>query len=165
MMERLHTVFTLLSTFVSHTTILFQKMSNAYLLIIRFFVAYYFLSSGLIAFSSWSATVDLFTYEYQVLFVEPKTAAVLMTGAELILPVFLILGLGARLPAFGLLLTQVFTLVFYKQHFFPGGTIYWSHVYEPAFFITMASVSVIYGHGTLSFDKFIQDKVDQEYSY
>jgi putative oxidoreductase len=49
------------------------------------------------------STVLLFQYEYQLPLLPPKVAAWLGTGAEFFFPILLVLGLGTRLAALGLL--------------------------------------------------------------
>src|SRR6185295_8460681 len=68
-------------------------------LIVRLWVAMVFFKSGLTKIQSWDTTVLLFTNEYHVPLLPPEIAALLGTTAELVLPVFLALGLGGRLAA------------------------------------------------------------------
>ncbi|HEU0204348.1 MAG TPA: DoxX family protein, partial [Burkholderiaceae bacterium] len=63
-------------------------------LTVRLWVAAVFFKSGLTKIQSWDTTLLLFENEYQVPFLSPETAALLGTGAELVLPVLLALGLG-----------------------------------------------------------------------
>ncbi|MFT3741669.1 MAG: DoxX family protein [Gammaproteobacteria bacterium] len=62
----------------------------------RVWIAYIFFTAGLVKIQSWVTTETLFTYEYQVPLLPPVMAAVLATGAELLLPVLVVLGLGGR---------------------------------------------------------------------
>ena len=55
-----------------------------------------FFNSGLVKISSWDSTLYLFEYEYQVPILPWELAAYMGTAAELILPVFLALGLLSR---------------------------------------------------------------------
>lgn len=68
----------------------------------RLWVAQVFFLAGLTKLRDWGTTLDLFAYEYQVPLLPPPVAAVLGTGAEVLLPVLLVLGLGGRLAALGL---------------------------------------------------------------
>ena len=68
-------------------------------LALRLWVAAVFFRSGLTKVQSWDTTILLFTNEYHVPLLSPELAAVLGTAAELVLPVFLALGLGGRLAA------------------------------------------------------------------
>ena len=68
----------------------------------RLWVAQVFFLAGLTKLRDWGTTLDLFAYEYQVPLLPSPVAAVLGTGAEVLLPVLLVLGLGGRLAALGL---------------------------------------------------------------
>ncbi len=65
-------------------------------LLARLWIADIFFKAGLNKIQTWSTTVTLFTYEYHVPLLSPETAAIIGTGAELVLPVLLVLGLGGR---------------------------------------------------------------------
>lgn len=69
-------------------------------LLARLWVAQIFFLAGLTKLHSWNVTLALFKYEYHVPLLPSSVAAVVGTGAELILPVFLALGLGGRLTIF-----------------------------------------------------------------
>jgi putative oxidoreductase len=73
------------------------------LLVARVAPAVVFLKSGLNKTDNWDSTVDLFATEYKVPVLPPELAAYLGTAAELICPVLLVLGLGARFGAAALL--------------------------------------------------------------
>lgn len=68
----------------------------------RLYVAYVFFLSGLTKLRDWDITLALFMDEYKVPLLPPDVAAVMGTGGELVLPLLLALGLGARLAALGL---------------------------------------------------------------
>ena len=55
----------------------------------------------------------LFEYEYSVPFLSPAMAAYLGTGAELILPVLLLLGLGGRFAAIALFIFNIVAVISY----------------------------------------------------
>jgi putative oxidoreductase len=69
----------------------------------RLYVAKVFLLSGLTKVRDWETTIALFSDEYHVPVLPPELAAWLGTGAELLLPCLLVLGLGGRIAAIGLL--------------------------------------------------------------
>ena len=69
----------------------------------RLYVAQAFFLSGLTKLRDWDTTLDLFADEYHVPLLSPTVAAYLGTGGELVLPVLLVLGLGGRVAALGLL--------------------------------------------------------------
>lgn len=62
------------------------------LLFTRLWVAWVFFKSGMVKYSSWDSTLYLFEFEYQVPLLPWQLAAYMGTTAELILPVFLVLG-------------------------------------------------------------------------
>jgi len=79
-----------------------QALQPAAALLARLYVAQVFFLSGLTKLRDWEITVALFTDEYQVPLLSPALAAWLGTAGELLLPLILALGLGARFAALGL---------------------------------------------------------------
>ncbi len=79
-----------------------QALQPLAALLARLYVAQVFFLSGLTKLRDWDITLALFTDEYQVPLLSPALAAVLGTAGELVLPVLLVLGLGARFAALGL---------------------------------------------------------------
>jgi putative oxidoreductase len=75
---------------------LLQKLASPLLLAFRLYVAQIFFNSGLIKLANFDSTVSLFTNEYAVPLLPPMVAAVAGTGAELVLPVLLALGIASR---------------------------------------------------------------------
>jgi putative oxidoreductase len=73
----------------------------------RLFVANVFFSAGLTKLRDWDITLALFADEYHVPLLSPTVAAFLGTGAELVLPVLLVLGLFGRFAAAGLSILNV----------------------------------------------------------
>ena len=65
-------------------------------LIIRFFVALWFLRSGLVKAADWETALYLATNEYPVSFMSPANAAAIGLGIELVGPVLLLLGFFTR---------------------------------------------------------------------
>ena len=65
-------------------------------LIVRLWVAQIFFASGLVKIQAWQSTQMLFAHVYRVPLLAPNLAAILGTGAELILPILLVIGLGGR---------------------------------------------------------------------
>lgn len=74
-----------------------------------------------------AGTVDLFTTEYKVPLLPPELAATLAASGELVLPVFLVLGLFGRFAAAGLLaMTLVIQWVYpsnWAEHLFWAGAL------------------------------------------
>ena len=75
----------------------FEWFQPAAQLLARWTVAGVFFRSGMTKLRDWDTTLALFADEYHVPFLSPGAAAWLGTGAELILPALLLLGLGGRL--------------------------------------------------------------------
>jgi putative oxidoreductase len=73
------------------------------LVLARFGVGAVFFKSGLVKIASWTATVQLFAFEYQVPLLPPELAARMAATVELTAPVLLFLGLGARFAALAML--------------------------------------------------------------
>ena len=100
-------------------------------LLVRFWVGWVFFKSGLtktqtasfnlfgsefsypISFSPTDTTIMLFKYEYKVPLLSPELAAQLGTMAELLLPVFLILGLAGRYAALALFVFNITAVISY----------------------------------------------------
>ena len=82
---------------------------------IRLLVASVFFKSGLTKIASWESTVALFENEYAVPLLSPEIAALLGTGVELIFPVLLVLGLGARFSAFALFVLNIVAVISYPD--------------------------------------------------
>lgn len=94
----------------------------------RLYVAKVFFLSGLTKLRDWDTTLALFADEYHVPLLSPTLAAVLGTGAELLLPVLLVLGLGGRVAALGLFVLNAVAVISlgevaeaaWQQHVFWG---------------------------------------------
>lgn len=83
----------------------------------RLGVAAVFFKSGLVKIQSWESTVGLFRDEYRVPLLPPEIAAYLGTAAELICPVMIAAGLGARFGAAALLgVTFVIQVFVYPEN-------------------------------------------------
>jgi putative oxidoreductase len=117
-------------------------------LIVRLWVASVFFKSGLTKIQSWDTTILLFTNEYHVPFLSPETAALLGTGAELVLPVFLALGLGGRLAAFALFVFNIAAVISYPDLEAIG-------LEQHQVWGIMLLVTLLHGPGALSFDALI----------
>lgn len=82
-------------------------------LLMRLYIGKLFFWSGLTKLRDWEMTVSLFTDEYHVPLLSPEVAAYAATGAELVLPVFLVLGLFKQLASLGLLAVNIVAVVAY----------------------------------------------------
>ena len=82
-------------------------------LAVRLWVAPVFFRAGLVKVQSWQTTLLLFENEYQVPLLSPEAAAWLGTGAELVFPVLLAVGLAGRFAAVALFIFNVVAVVSY----------------------------------------------------
>ena len=126
------------------TEILMYFGMSALVLIMRLWMAKIFWYSGLTKISSWSSTIALFKYEYQVPVISPEIAAYFATAFELTCPILLVLGLGTRfatLPMLAMVAVIQFTYLDLINHF------YWA---------LMLGTILLYGPGVLSLDHFIK---------
>lgn len=80
-------------------------------LLARAYVAQVFFLSGLTKLRDWDITLALFQDEYKVPFLPTEVAAFMGTTGELVLPVLLLLGLGGRFAALGLLVVNAVAVI------------------------------------------------------
>jgi len=66
-------------------------------LLARIWVAKVFFHSAMLKIASWPATLSLFSSHYPIPLLSPEVAAYMATGAELVLPILLLVGLGGRM--------------------------------------------------------------------
>jgi len=125
-----------------------QYLTPALDLGIRLWVANVFWKSGLTKIASWDSTVLLFTHEYQVPLLSPETAAGLATATELVFPVLLVLGLGARFSAAVLFVLNIVAVISYPELNEVGlkDHMYWG---------ILLLVTLLHGPGKLSLDHLI----------
>lgn len=117
-------------------------------LAVRLFVAAVFFKSGLVKIQSWDTTILLFTNEYHVPLLSPYLAAVLGTAAELTLPVFLALGLGARLAAAALFVFNIVAVISYPE--LEGAGLEQHYVWG-----ILLAVTIVHGPGLASLDRLV----------
>ena len=115
----------------------------------RLFVAEAFLASGSTKIASWDTTVALFENEYQVPLLPPELAAYLGSGAELVLPVFVALGLGGRLAAIALFVFNIVAVIAYPD-LSPAG------LKDHQLWGLILLVVALHGPGKLSLDHLIR---------
>jgi len=121
-------------------------------LAIRLWVAHVFFNAGLAKIASWESTLALFANEYDVPLLPPAVAAYLGTGAELVLPVFLALGLLARPTALALFAFNVVAVISYPD-ISPAGIsdhVHWGF---------LLAVTLLHGPGKVSVDHLINHRV------
>jgi putative oxidoreductase len=118
---------------------------------IRLYVAWVFWRSGNVKIQSWSSTLELFKWEYDVPIFPPELAAYLATGAELVMPVLLVIGLASRPAALILFVLNWFAAISYpdisiggmKDHYLWG---------------LMLLITVFHGPGKLSIDYWLRQR-------
>lgn len=138
---------------VSSVTALARRMLNALqpalALGLRLYVGSVFLQSGLVKIRSWDTTVALFTYEYQVPLLAPLAAAMLGTAVELVIPVLLALGAGARVAAAILFVFNAVAVMAYPEISEAG-------VMQHQYWGVLLLVLLVYGPGRWSLDCLIR---------
>ena len=96
---------------IDRTLAALEATQPAAQLLARVYLAQVFFLSGLTKLRDWDITLALFTDEYHVPLLSPALAAWLGTGAELLLPVLLVLGLGGRVAALGLFVLNAVAVI------------------------------------------------------
>lgn len=105
-----------------------EYLAPALDLALRLLLANVFFKSGLTKIQNWDSTLYLFSDVYHVPLLAPELAAWLATGAELILPVLLVLGVFGRFAAAGLFILNVVAVISYYPELSPAGLnqhLYW----------------------------------------
>ncbi|NOH81581.1 DoxX family protein [Vibrio sp. RE86] len=123
------------------------------LLVCRLWVAWVFFNSGLTKISTWDSTLFLFEYEYQVPILPWEMAAYMGTAAELILPVFIALGLLSRPMAAILFVFNIIAVVSYPVLWDKG-------FYDHQLWGLMILIVMVWGPGPVSADKVIRGKLE-----
>ncbi len=122
------------------------------LLFCRLWVAYVFFNSGLTKIATWDSTLYLFEYEYQVPLLPWQLAAYMGTAAELILPVFVGLGLLTRPMAAILFVFNIIAVVSYPLLWERG-------FYDHQLWGLMILIVIVWGAGPFSIDKLLKEKL------
>ena len=124
-------------------------------LIVRIWIAGIFFKAGLLKLQSWSSTVALFTYEYNVPFLSPVVAAWIGTAAELILPILLVLGLGGRFCIFIFFVYNAVAMFSYPFLWTPEGSVGLQEHINWGLLIMML---MLHGPGKWSLDHWIRQR-------
>jgi putative oxidoreductase len=139
-------------TTINHTfTRALTPLQPLILLVGRVYVAWIFFQSGLIKYQNWDSTLYLFEYEYQVPLLPWQLAAYLGTAAELILPIFVSLGLLARPMTLALFVFNIVAVASYP--------LLWERGYDDHIMwgVILLVVSV-WGPGWLNLDNWLARK-------
>lgn len=107
---------TTLKQSASRIIVLLNHLQPLWWLAIRLWIAQVFFASGLTKVEDFASTIILFAEEYKVPLLPPYLAAFSATFFELTMPVALVLGLGARLAAFPLLIMTGVIEFSYQHH-------------------------------------------------
>jgi len=123
---------------------------------IRIFIADVFFKSGLTKIKTWDSTLYLFSDVYEVPLLNPEIAAWLATGAELGLPVLLVLGLFGRFAASGLFILNIVAVISY-----------YSELSEPAldqhmFWGILLAVLLMLSRGKWSVDAWLEKRLHEQ---
>jgi putative oxidoreductase len=121
-------------------------------LLARLWLANVFWKSGLVKLSSWSTTVMLFSYEYQVPLLPPVVAAVLATAVEVGGAALLALGLGARAGAAALLILNMTAVISYPELSEAG-------LRDHYFWGILLVLFLVHGPGKLSIDHLVRNRL------
>ena len=135
-----------------------DALGNVLDLGIRLYIAKVFFLSGLTKIRDWDTTVTLFQEEYHVPLLPPELAAVMGTAGELVLPLFLAIGLATRFAAFGLTFVNIMAVVSYWHFLNMAEPALAQHVYWGVLIL----VVLLHGPGKLSLDTIVWKKMKQD---
>lgn len=121
----------------------------------RLWVAKIFFMAGLLKIQGWEETLMLFEHEYSVPFLSPFNAALIGTGAELLLPILLVLGLGGRLIIFIFFMYNIIAMVSYPHLWTPDGAL---GLDQHISWGLLLALLMFHGSGKLSLDYLIRKK-------
>ena len=128
-----------------------QYIEPLVLLASRLWVANVFWKSGYLKFTSWDSTLYLFEEEYQVPLIPWELAAYLATAAELVLPIFFVLGLLTRPVAVGLFMVNMVAVISYPV-LWKGG------FYDHQLWGALILMNIMWGAGKISVDQLLTRK-------
>jgi len=125
-----------------------QRLQPLALLGARLYLASVFFRSGLTKLRDWDTTLALFRDEYHVPLLNPSVAAFMGTGAELALPVLLVLGLFGRFAAAGLTILNIVAVLSLMD--LPDAALM-GHVFWGSLLLAL----LLWGPGAVSLDRFV----------
>jgi len=130
-----------------------EYLAPAFDLGLRLYLANIFFKAGLTKIKTWESTLYLFSDVYQVPLLSPEIAAWLATGAELGLPVLLVLGLFGRFAAAGLFILNLVAVISYYPELSEAGLshhLYWG---------MLLSVLLVISRGAWSLDALLEKRL------
>ena len=128
-----------------------QYIEPLVLLAARLWVANVFWKSGYLKVTTWDSTLYLFEEEYQVPLIPWELAAYLATAAELVLPIFFVLGLLTRPVAVGLFMVNMVAVISYPV-LWKGG------FYDHQLWGALILMNIMWGAGKISVDHLLTRK-------
>ena len=134
-------------------TRLLDRLQPIFALLLRLYIVRVFFASGLIKIGNWAGTLGLFENEYHVPLLPPHAAAVMGTTAELVLPVFLFLGLGTRAAAIAL-----FAFNFCAAASYPDLSV--AGLKDHVLWGALLLVIVFYGPGKIALDHWLGRRLE-----
>jgi putative oxidoreductase len=145
-----------LHLYIATFDLIHKYTDDIFKLFLRLYVADAFFRAGLTKLGSWDSELPflssgaqyLFENEYKVPLIPWELAAYLGTAVELILPIFLVLGLITRLNALTLFVFNIVAVISYP-------TLWEGGFYDHKLWGIMLLVTIIYGQGRISADTFI----------
>ena len=128
-----------------------DQLQSIFAVVLRAWLAQVFFMSGLTKIQSWQTTLMLFEYEYAVPVISFELAAWLATGAELLIPVLLVLGVLTRPAALALFVLNAVAMTSYPDISTAGTKehMMWGFMIATLFF---------YGAGKISIDYWVNKK-------
>lgn len=130
--------------------------------IARLWVSYIFFKSGLLKIQSWQATLFLFENEFHVPLIPASWAAVLGTGAELFLPILLVLGLGGRIIILIFFIYNLIAMISYPFLWTAEGG---QALAQHSCWGLLLGLLMCHGSGKLSLDYWIRKKYGERCLY
>ncbi len=131
---------------------LLEKLQPGAQIAARVYVALVFFRSGLTKLRDWDITLALFEDEYHVPLLDPALAAWLGTGAELILPILLVIGLGGRFAAAGLSVLNVVAVL-------SLASIAEAALQQHVFWGSLLALPLLWGPGRWSIDHWLASRL------
>lgn len=142
-----------ITTVLNRYSVVMPHVGYAINLFIRCWLAYIFMQAGWEQWLAWKATLLSFQYEYHVPLINHTTAAYLAIGIQLFVPLFMVMGLGGRLPTVILFIFNLMAVWSYPFLL----TINGSEGLEDHFYWgVLLAVLLCYGYGKWSLDYLIQ---------
>jgi putative oxidoreductase len=131
------------------------SLMDLLLLLMRLYVAWIFFRAGLLKLDNWGATQYLFQYEYQVPILPWELAAYLAVATELVVPVFIALGMLTRITAFVLFVFNIVAVIAYPTLWSDGFELFSKGAMDHQIWGVMLMVLVLCGAGRWSLDKML----------